>query len=89
MYISPINQHKNNSNSFQAVNQEYLQRAKIEFKQIKGVSGDLLDCLYYDVFFKKITKTDGIDTLNAIKPYVTGVKDFYEHILEVISNINR
>ena len=88
MQILSINQQANN-NSFQAVSQKYLQRAEKEFKQIKGISGDLLDCLYYDTFYKQLSKQDAIDTLNAIKPYVTGAKDFYEHIYQIITKLSQ
>lgn len=87
MQILPINLQNNNNQNFQAVSQKYLKRAEREFKQIKGVSGDLLDCLYYDIFFKQISKQDGIDTLNAIKHLVTSSKDYYEHIYDVIQKL--
>ena len=88
MQILSINQQANN-NPFQAVSQKYLQRAEKEFARRKGITGDLLDCIAYDVFFKQLSKQDAIDTLNAIKPYVTGAKDFYEHIYQIITKLSQ
>ena len=83
MKISAINTINNNKQiSHKAVNQKYFERAQKEFKQIKEITGDLLDCLRYDVFFKQIPAQDGIDTIEAIKKMIGGTDDFTEHVLE-------
>ena len=90
MYISPINQHKNNSNSFQAVNQEYLQRAKKEFCRKGGTIGNILDCITFDIHSNRLTFQDGIDTIEAIKRVAGKTNGFIEHVLENFrKNINQ
>ena len=49
---------------------------------MKGYSGDLLEELMYDVFMRKIPTQDGIDTLNAIKPYTQNIKQFITPVEE-------
>lgn len=87
MQISPIN-YKTNP-TFQAVNQKYLQRAQKEFAKRKGVTGDLLDCISIEAFFKQISKQDAIDTLNAIKQYAENAIGPWKSTLEFIKKLNQ
>lgn len=76
--------------NFKAVNSYYLKRAKEEHALMKGCSGDLLEDLMYDVFMRKIPTQDGIETLNAIKPYTQNIKQFIAPVEEAfIQRANR
>ena len=78
---------KSNPN-FTAVNQKYLKSAK---KCYEGY-GNLMSEWYYSIrddalMWKGISKQDAIDTLIAVKKYVSkGSIDFYNHVLESIKN---
>ena len=88
MYINPIASYNKNNNqtSFQAVNMKYLERAKKEIANRGGdITDDLLSCLSYDVFFKKISAEDGLDTIRAIKKLLGGKMDEgFQHVLSVL-----
>ena len=67
MQILPTNTLSNNR-SFQAVNQEYYNKAAKELKHSPTVSGNLIYCLTHEVLeFKTISPQDGVDTVRAIK----------------------
>ena len=78
---------KTNTN-FQAVSQKYLKTAK---KCYEGY-GNLMSEWYYSIrddalMWKGISKQDAIDTLIAVKKYVSkGSMDAYNHVLESIKN---
>ena len=56
---------------FRAVNQKYMQWAKEDYRLEKNVSTEWLDRLSFDVFiFKKISKQDAIDTIEAVKKFM-------------------
>ena len=84
MRINPISQ---NNQSFKAVNQKYYKRAAKEIETIKGVTGDLLCCLSYDILWKKISAKDGVDTLNAIKKILLRSDLSLEHDLKIYENM--
>lgn len=82
MQILPIYSQNNNNQNFQAVSQKYLKRAEREFKNRKGITGDLLECLRADVYFRQISPQDGIDTIEAIKKLTQKTDLFTEHVLD-------
>ena len=56
---------------FRAVNQRYMQWAKEDYKIGKNVSTEWLDRISFDVFlFKKLSKQDAIDTIEAVKKFM-------------------
>lgn len=55
--------------SFRAVNEQYLNFAKEEYKIMNTISGDLIESLQYDILTKKILPQDGIDTVNEIRKF--------------------
>lgn len=73
MNVSPISQNQYNfkNPSFNAVNQKYLQKAMEEYKRRypRQDQGHLLTMLNLEVAYGRISFQDGIDTLEAIKPY--------------------
>ena len=87
MNISPVTSYKQNNNqpSFQAVIEKYVKEAQNDIKYIQNVSDNLLTRLSYDVFFKKISAEDGLDTIRAIKDLLGGKMDEgFQHVLSVI-----
>ncbi len=87
MYINPIASYNKNNNqtSFQAVIEKYVKDAKNDIKYIQNVSDNLLTRLSYDVFFKKISAEDGLDTIRAIKELLGGKMDEgFQHVLSVL-----
>ncbi len=68
--------------NFQAVNQKYLQKAIKGYNRFGSFSGELLECLRADVFFRAISARDGLDTLEAIRKYGSDTIDFLEHVKE-------
>ena len=79
MKVQPINYNKSyssNNVSFKAVNPVYLKEAKDEFKLMNTVSGDLIECLQFDILTKKINRQDAIDTVKALYQY-TRKKDHW------------
>ena len=55
--------------SFRAVNEQYLNLAKEEYKIMNTISGDLIESLQYDILTRKILPQDGIDTVNEIRKF--------------------
>lgn len=77
-----------NSQSFCAVNQKFLKMAQDEHKIMNTVSGDLIEGLQYHILTKKISPQDGIDTIEAIKPYTKQkYHKFFEPIIETCKNL--
>ena len=86
MRINPISQ---NNQSFKAINQKYYQKAAYQASKVKFITDDVLNCLRYDIYAKKIPIQDGIDTLLAMrklvdKPDITIERDLkiYHNLLE-------
>ena len=74
---------------FKAVNQKYMAWAKKDYGYIKNVSGEWLDRLSFDVFlFKKISRQDAIDTINAVKKFMKKTDDGIEATLRYLRNPN-
>lgn len=75
--------------TFQAVNQKYLKWAEKNFQNGKnGATAEWLMSLEDDVvLFNDIKKQDALDTMNAIRKYVSqGSRDAFESTLKVIKN---
>lgn len=86
MLIQPISY---NQQSFKAVNQKYLNWAKEDIKLEKSVSTEWLHRLRYEVFlFKRISRIDAIDTIEAVKKLISKTDEGIEHILENFKNPN-
>ena len=74
---------------FKAVNQKYMAWAKKDYEYIENVSGEWLDQLSFDVFlFKKISRQDAIDTINAVKKFMNKTDDGIEAALKYLKNPN-
>lgn len=74
---------------FKAVNQKYMAWAKEDYSLEKNVSGEWLDRLSFDVFlFKKISRQDAIDTINAVKKFMNKTNVGLEDLLENFRNPN-
>ena len=74
---------------FKAVNQKYMAWAKKDYEYIENVSGEWLDQLSFDVFlFKKISRQDAIDTINAVKKFMNKTNVGLEDLLENFRNPN-
>ncbi len=74
---------------FKAVNQKYMAWAKKDYEYIENVSGEWLDQLSFDVFlFKKISRQDAIDTINAVKKFMNKTDDGIEAALRYLKNPN-
>ena len=80
---------KINNTNFNAVNQKYLKKAIKEYNYLGSCTGELMECLRTDVYFKDISPRDGIDTLEAIRPYaprgikaLNHIKDGFEYLLK-------
>ena len=74
---------------FKAVNQKYMAWAKKDYEYIENVSGEWLDRLSFDVFlFKKISRQDAIDTINAVKKFMNKTNVGLEDLLENFRNPN-
>ena len=74
---------------FQAVNQKYMAWAKEDYKLGSSVSTEWLHRLRFDVFlFKKISKRDALDTVNAVKKYMNKTDDGIEATLRYLRNPN-
>ena len=73
--------------AFKAVIPEYVNEAKRQMKVIKCVNSRiLLELLDNVILFKKVSKQDAIDTLEAIKKFAPNVKVTIEHYLDVLKN---
>ena len=67
---------------FRAVNQKYMQWAKEDYKIGKNVSTEWLLRLGYDVdLFKKVSKQDAIDTIEAVKKFMGKTDEVLEDML--------
>ena len=74
---------------FKAVNQKYMAWAKEDYSLEKNVSTEWLDRLSFDVFlFKKISRQDAIDTINAVKNFMKKTDVGIEDTLESLRNPN-
>ena len=74
---------------FKAVNQKYMAWAKEDYSLVKNVSSEWLDRLSFDVFlFKKISRQDAIDTINAVKRFMDKTNVGLEETLESLRNPN-
>lgn len=74
---------------FQAVNQKYLKMAEENYRVVKnGATTELLESITDDlILFNDITKKDALDTMNAIRKYVSkGSMDAFESTIRVIKN---
>ena len=68
---------------FQAVNQKYMAWAKKDYSRVENVSGEWLMQLRFDVFlFKKISRQDAIDTVNAVKKFMNKTDEGIEETLK-------
>ena len=75
--------------TFQAVNQKYLKWAEKNYKTVKnGVTSEWMESLTDDVIlFGDISKRDAIDTMNAVRKYVSkGSQEAFESSLKVIKD---
>ena len=74
---------------FKAVNQKYMAWAKKDYSRVENVSGEWLDRLSFDVFlFKKISRQDAIDTINAVKNFMNKTNIGLEETLDSLRNPN-
>ena len=74
---------------FNAVNQKYMVWAKEDYKLGSSVSTEWLHRLRFDVFlFKKISKRDALDTVNAVKKYMNKTTEGLEDLKDLFSNPN-
>ena len=74
---------------FNAVNQKYMAWAKKDYSRVENVSGEWLDRLSFDVFlFKKISRQDAIDTINAVKKFMNKTNIGLEETLDSLRNPN-
>ena len=73
---------KTGTTNFQAVNQKYLQKAIKEYNYLGSCTGELMECLRTDVFFRAISARDGLDTIEAIRPYAPRGISALNHIKE-------
>ena len=83
MQITKISLSKPSKPQFKAVNQKYFEWAKKDFSIGDSVSTEWMDRLSFDVFlFKKISRQDAIDTINAVKRLINKRDDFIEEVLK-------
>lgn len=74
---------------FKAVNQKYMAWAKEDFNIEKNVSNEWLMQLRFDVFlFKKISRQDAIDTVNAVKKFMNKTDEGIEETLKYFKRSN-
>ena len=83
MQITKISLSQPSNPQFKAVNQKYFEWAKKDFSIGDRVSTEWMDRLSFDVFlFKKISRQDAIDTINAVKRLINKRDDFIEEVLK-------
>ena len=83
MQITRISLNQPSTPQFKAVNQKYFEWAKKDFSIGDSVSTEWMDRLSFDVFlFKKISRQDAIDTINAVKRLINKLDDFIEEVLK-------
>lgn len=89
MLITRINLSQPSTPQFKAVNQKYFEWAKKDFSIGDSVSTEWMDRLSFDVFlFKKISRQDAIDTINAVKKYMKKTTEGLEETLNSLRNPN-
>ena len=83
MQITKISLSQPSNPQFKAVNQKYFEWAKKDFSIGDSVSTEWMDRLSFDVFlFKKISRQDAIDTINAVKRYMKKTTEGLEETLK-------
>ena len=89
MQITRISLKQPSTPQFKAVNQKYFEWAKKDFSIGDSVSTEWMDRLSFDVFlFKKISRQDAIDTINAVKRYMKKTTEGLEETLKSLRNPN-
>ena len=89
MQITRISLSQPSKPQFKAVNQKYFEWAKKDYSLTEDVSCDWLQRLSFDVFlFKKISRQDAIDTINAVKRYMKKTTEGLEETLKSLRNPN-
>ena len=85
MKVNPVN-NPINQPAFQKVNQKYLKWAQNDYAAIKNIDTAWYESLRDDVtLFKDISVQDGIDTMKAVRKYVTDASmKAYNHVMECI-----
>ncbi len=84
MRINPISE---NNQSFKAVNQKYYKRAAEWARDCKFIADDVINCLRYDIYAKKIPIQDGIDTLMAMRKLIDKPDITIERDLKIYHNL--
>ena len=74
--------------AFQAVNQKYLKKAQQLYERRGNITADWIESLTDDVvLFGDISKKDAIDTMNAVRKYVSKEStDAFESTFKFIKN---
>ena len=74
--------------AFQAVNQEYFKKAHQLYEKRGNITADWIESLTDDVvLFGDISKKDAIDTMNAVRKYVSKESmDVFESTFKFIKN---
>ena len=85
MRINPVS-NGTNQPAFQAVNQKYLKWAEKLYKERRNITTEWYESLRDDVtLFKDISSKDGVDTMNAVRKYVTEPSmKFFNHVMDCI-----
>ncbi len=86
MKINPINHTNQTQPAFQKVNQKYLKKAEEWYRRRGDIELVWYESLRDDVnLFKEISAQDGVDTMKAVKKYVSkGSMEAYNHVLECV-----
>ena len=79
----------NNQLAFKKVNQKYYDMAEKMYKNRGNISTEWYDLFSFDVvLFKEISKQDAIDTIQAIKKFISkGSLDVYNFECEYYKNL--
>lgn len=85
MRVNPISQQ--NNQSFRAVNMKYYKQAVSEVTRVKFITDNLINCLRYDIYAKKIPVQDGIDTLIAMRNLLDKPDITIERDLKIYHNL--
>ena len=87
MKVNPVNNPVNQP-AFQKVNQKYLKWAQNDYNAVKNIDVAWYHSLRDDVLlFKDISVQDGIDTMKAVRKYVSDASMKVYNI--VLENIKR
>ena len=88
MKINPIVNSNPSQTNFRAVNQKYLKQAEKLYKERGNITTEWYESLRDDVcLFGDISSKDGVDTMNAVRKYVTsGSWEAFNHVLDCIKN---